>query len=190
MARRAGTPRQPLEEVSPNTRSRVVGGRDHGIKFTAITRLEELTDSTCRTIFKNASHQTSCITPKRPGRPTLLTVRDQRLIRRTIVLWPKITVQQLFKDCVPHLSKKTVYRYLKKSGIQKWRCKQRPFLTEEHARLRREWAEKYNGKPVKFWKRLRWSDEFSVERGKGGAIEWVYRQRGKSSPSFYLLRLC
>ena len=56
MARPAGTPRQPLEEVSPNTRSRVVGARDHGIKFTAIARLEELTDSTCRTIFKNASY--------------------------------------------------------------------------------------------------------------------------------------
>jgi hypothetical protein len=47
MARPTGTPRQPLEEVSLNTRSRVVGARDYRIKFTAITRLEELTDSTC-----------------------------------------------------------------------------------------------------------------------------------------------
>ncbi|PMD37186.1 hypothetical protein L207DRAFT_599538, partial [Hyaloscypha variabilis F] len=51
-----GIPRQPLGEVSPNQRSRVVGARDHRIKFIAITCLEDLLDSTCRTIYKNASY--------------------------------------------------------------------------------------------------------------------------------------
>lgn len=180
--RAPGTPRQPLGEVSPNTRSRVVGARDHGIKFGAISRMEQLGDSTCRKIYKNASHQTSCITPSHPGVPSVLTPGDHRLIRRAIVINPKITAQQLFISCAPHASKKTVYRYLKKSGIQKWRAKQRPFLTAEHALLRMEWAAKYDGKPVEYWKRLRWSDECSIERGKGGAIEWVYRQRGKFTP--------
>jgi hypothetical protein len=54
--RALGTPRQPLGEVSPNIRSRVVGARDHGVKFTAIGRLETLVNSTVRTIYKNASH--------------------------------------------------------------------------------------------------------------------------------------
>jgi hypothetical protein len=51
-----GTPRQPLGEVSPNTRSRVIGARDHGIKIGAISRMERLDDSTCRKIIKNASY--------------------------------------------------------------------------------------------------------------------------------------
>lgn len=182
--RAPGTPRPPLGEVSPNTRSRVVGARDHGIKFKAISRLEKLDDSTCRKIYKNASHQTSCITNKRPGAPSVLTPGDHRLIRRALVVNPKITAQQLFVSCAPHSSKKTIYRYLKKSGIQKWRCKQRPFLTAEHALLRMQWALKYDGKPVEYWRRLRWSDECSIERGKGGAIEWVYRRRGKLPPPF------
>ena len=50
--RAPGTQRQPLGEVSPNTRRRIVGARDHGIKFTAIGRMKELVDSTCRTIYK------------------------------------------------------------------------------------------------------------------------------------------
>jgi hypothetical protein len=185
--RAPGTPRLPLGEVSPNTRSRIVGSRDHGIKFAAIGRMERLSDSTVRTIYKNATHQTSCITPKRYGAPSVLTIGDHRLIRRAIVINPKITAQQLFVSCAPHSSKKTIYRYLKKSGIQKWRAKQRPFLTPEHALLRIEWATKYDGKPVEYWRRLRWSDECSVERGKGGAIEWVYRRRGKSPPPLYLM---
>ena len=91
--RAPGTPRLPLGEVSPNTRSRVVGARDHGIKFAAIGRLEKLADSTCRKIYKNASHQVSCITPIRKGAPSVLTIRDHRLIRRAIVINPKITAQ-------------------------------------------------------------------------------------------------
>jgi hypothetical protein len=86
-----GTPRQPLGEVSPNTRSRIVSARDHGIKFAAITRLESLGNSTCRTIYKNASHQTSYITPLRSSAPIVLTPGDIRLIRRAIVINPKIT---------------------------------------------------------------------------------------------------
>jgi Transposase len=165
-----GTPRQPLGEVSPNTRSRVIGARDHGIKFGAISRLENLDDSTCRKIYKNASHQTSCISNPRTGAPSMLTLLDHRNIRRAIVINPKITAAQLRVSCAPHASKKTIYRYLLKSGIQKWRAKQRPFLTAKHALLRMEWALKHNGKLVEFWRRLRWSDECSIERGKGGAI--------------------
>jgi hypothetical protein len=93
MPRAANTPHRPLAEVSPNTPSRVVGSRGHGIKFGAISRLENLTDATCRSMFKNASHQTSCVTPARPGRPTILTEGDKHLISREIVLRPKITAQ-------------------------------------------------------------------------------------------------
>jgi hypothetical protein len=115
--RTPGTPHQPLGEDSPNTRSRVIGARDYGIKFRAISHMEQLGDSTYQKIYKNTSHQMSCITPSCPGAPSVLTVGDHRLIRRAIVINPKITAQQLFISCAPHASKKTVYRYLKKSGI-------------------------------------------------------------------------
>ncbi|CZT06977.1 uncharacterized protein RAG0_12547 [Rhynchosporium agropyri] len=42
----------------------------------------------------------------------------------------------------------------------------------------RIWAAKYDRKPLEFWKRLGWSDECSIDRGKGGAIEWVYLMEG------------
>ena len=45
--RAPGTPRQPLGEVSPNTRSQVIGACDHGIKIRAISCLERLDKSTC-----------------------------------------------------------------------------------------------------------------------------------------------
>ena len=54
-------------------------------------------------------------------------------------------------------------------------------MTEERAAARLAWALKYDGLPIEFWKRWRWSDECSIERGKGGKWEFVYRRRGKFS---------
>ena len=88
-----GAARLPLGEVSPIQRSRVVGARDHGIKFPVIARIENLTDTTCRSIVKNASHQFLYITPIRHSAPSVLTPGDHRLIRRAIVINPKITAQ-------------------------------------------------------------------------------------------------
>jgi hypothetical protein len=54
--RQPRTPRQPLGEVSPNIRSRVISARDHSIKFIVISHMENLLDSTYYGIYKNTSH--------------------------------------------------------------------------------------------------------------------------------------
>jgi hypothetical protein len=71
-----GAPRQPLGEVSPNQRSRVVSARDHGIQVPVIACMEKLYNSTCRSIIKNALNQTLYITNKHIGAPLVLTIRD------------------------------------------------------------------------------------------------------------------
>jgi hypothetical protein len=48
-------PCQPLGEVSPNQRSRVVSAHKHGIKFPVIVRMETLLDSTAIDSQKRAS---------------------------------------------------------------------------------------------------------------------------------------
>jgi hypothetical protein len=49
-------PRQPLGEISPNQRSRVVSAREYGVKFPVIARMECLQDSTVRSIVRNMLH--------------------------------------------------------------------------------------------------------------------------------------
>lgn len=177
-----GTPRPPLCETSPNKRSRIVGARDHGISFGAISRLEDLKETTCRSIVARSPYQTSSISRPRHGRPGKITPRDERHIFRVIATNPKITAAQLVIQAVPHVKKKTVYRFLKKSGIQKWRCRKRPLLNDERAAARLAWALQHDGKDLAYWQRWRWSDECSIERGKGGKWDFVYRKRGKSTP--------
>lgn len=50
MPRLPNTPRPPLGEVSPNSRSRVVAARDYGIRYTNIAQGENLLPSTVRQI--------------------------------------------------------------------------------------------------------------------------------------------
>lgn len=174
-----GTPRPgPGCEYSPHKRARIVSARESGMKYKDIALREGVKEATCRKIFSRAPKQTSCVTRPRKGRPQLISDRDARRIFRTIFVQPKITAAQLRVSAVPHASKRTIYRFLKKSGIQKWRCKRRPLLTQAIANLRLEWAHTYNNRDDAFWRRVRWSDECSVERGKGGKWAWSYRRRG------------
>jgi transposase len=173
------TPRLPLQEVSPNSRSRVVALHDYGMKYADIARGENLTPSTCRQIFKNAPNQESCKSKLRAGRPESITPRLGRRIFRAIALNPKITAAQLRAEVAPEYSKKTIYRFLKKSGIQKWRCRKRPLLDDEKAAARLHWALLHDNQPPPYWCRWLWSDECSIERGKGGTWDFVYRMRGK-----------
>jgi hypothetical protein len=179
MPRPPNTPRLPLCEVSPNSRSRVVAAHDYGTKFADIARGENLTLSTCRQIFQNATIQTSCNSRPRTGRPQLITPRLGRQLFRAIAVNPKITAAQLRVEVAPNLSKKSIYRYLQKSGIQKWRCKKRPLLDDEKAAARLQWALIHDNQPLDYWRRWIWSDECSIERGKGGKWDFVYRKRGK-----------
>lgn len=179
MPRTPGTPRPPLCEVSPNTRSRIVSARDHGIDFKSIAELENLGPSTCRRIRYNASKQTSCISQPRSGRPQVLDARDHRRIFRTIANNPKITTARLRAEVAPHVAAKTIARFLSTSGLKKWRCRKRPLLTDERVAARLRWALLHDNKPLEYWQRWRWSDECSIERGKGGKWDFVYRKRGK-----------
>jgi len=179
MPRPPSTPRQPLCEVSPDSRSRVVSAHEYGIKFADIARGETLLPSTCRQIVQNASIQTSCISQPRSGRPELISPRLGRQLFRAIAINPKITAAQLRAIVAPEISKITIYRYLKKSGIQKWRCKKRPLLDDAKAATRLQWALNHDNQPLEYWRRWVWSDECSIERGKGGKWDFAYRKRGK-----------
>lgn len=117
MARPPGTPREPLQECSPNTRSRVVSARDHGIKWPVIARMEKLYPKTCQTIVARAPLQTSCITRPRSGRPPEMNDYHHRRIWRALAINPKITPTQLIRECNLLVKKQLVYRYLKKLGI-------------------------------------------------------------------------
>ncbi|KAJ5471864.1 hypothetical protein N7539_008704 [Penicillium diatomitis] len=58
--------------------------------------------------------------------------------------------------------------------MRKWRCLWRPYLDEEHASKRLQWAYRYREFTPTDWARVFWSDECTVERGIGIQREWTF----------------
>jgi transposase len=124
------------------------------------------------TIHRWNNHETTKSLP-RPGQPKKLTRRQERMLIRIARQHPRIEYAQLKADVagVP-VSKRTLYRLLKKYHITNWIAKKRPKLTPAHARARLQWARERRNFD---FKSVTYSDEVSAERGKGHKRVWVFR---------------
>ena len=54
----------------------------------------------------------------------------------------------------------------------------RPYLTEEAAENRFEWAMQHRDLPLAFWRRVLFTDESTVERSDGQKVSSVFRPYG------------
>jgi transposase len=59
--------------------------------------------------------------------------------------------------------------------MRKWLAKNRPKLTEEHAKKRLEWAKTFKDWTAEDWAKVAWSDECSIEKDKDPRKAWVFR---------------
>ena len=122
-------------------------------------------------------------TPKRPpsgeslsreGRPSKINERDGRRILREVRTFPKHTYNQVILDLGLDITPRTLSRYLDDFGIKKWRAAKRPELTEDHAKVRLQWALDHVDWGWSEWARVIFY-EASIERGIGKERTWVFR---------------
>jgi transposase len=111
----------------------------------------------------------------RSGRPEVLTRRDKRAILRAVRKNRQFTREQIRRIHAPHVSLATIDRLLRQHNIRKWLAKERPKLTEEHAKARLEWALAHKDWTAEDFQRVIYSDECSVEVGPTGHQRWVFR---------------
>ena len=111
----------------------------------------------------------------RTGRPRSYTDADERLILRHVRLNPKDTYVQVLAATQIDIKRDTLKKILKRYRITNWRCKRRPFLTEANAAKRLAWCLKHRYRRDEEWGMVCWSDECSVERGRGKRDEWCFR---------------
>jgi hypothetical protein len=88
---------------------------------------------------------------------------------------PKDTYNEVRRACGVSCSRNTLKKILKEHGITNWRCKKRPFLTEKAAAARYAWCKERRLWTAEEWGLFMWSDECSVERGRGKDQEWCFR---------------
>ena len=89
---------------------------------------------------------------------------------------PKLTLLQIPE--LGDIHSRTLDRMLRGKGIRKWIVPKRPKLLPRHASARLAWALERKDWPLELWKKFIWSDECSVQRGKGGEAKWVWIKEG------------
>lgn len=165
------------KELSSSTRSRICSLRTTANwsynriqhEFPNVPRSTIVT--TCR---REALRGQRNITRPRSGRPRNLTDFDRDMIFDAIQGNPSIKYNALL-DLVDHkIGRETLRKLLKDFGLRKWRKIKRPQLTDNDARLRLAWAQRYHDFTPEDWSRVYWSDETSIERGSGENAEWSF----------------
>jgi transposase len=74
------------------------------------------------------------------------------------------------------ISNGCITKILKAVGIWHWKCKRRPYLTDEVAAKRLAWCLTRKDWTVLDFMKYIFTDECSAERGAGGAQEWAWCQ--------------
>ena len=110
----------------------------------------------------------------RPGRPIIYTDRDKRFMLRNLRLFPKLTFSQRRDHTGLKMSNATIKRIADNAGIKYWKAKRRPVFSKKVAEERLLWCKIRAHWGVEEWRKYIWSDECSVERGRGKVVEWVF----------------
>ena len=86
---------------------------------------------------------------------------------------PFIKWRDLAREC-ENAKQKTVRKFMSKLRYRKWQNLKRPHLKPEHVIKRLQWAREYQHYTVDDWRNVVWSDECTIERGKGVKQRWVF----------------
>jgi transposase len=176
--------RTPLKEIQPNwrcgaelspyARGIIKGMRQKGAKFQEIGDALQIPKSTVQYTVKKQPLRQEGKSLARPGQPPKLSSRDERSILRAIRTDPFISYKDIREKTGVSVSDTTIRKCLKKSGYGHWRAKKRPQLTMEAAKARLEWAKARENWGVEEFQRIIWSDECSIQLGKGKGQQWVW----------------
>lgn len=154
-------------ELSEFQRGRIIGMYNTGKKNIEIHRFYSHPTSTIRdTIEKDSLCEDGHSAP-RSSQPKSWTPAEERRILHYVCRFPKDIYAEVIKACSMGFKKTTVKKILKLYGIKNWKCKRRSFLTQKHTNTRLAWYLRYRGRRPEEWGIVAWSDEYSMERGRG-----------------------
>ena len=164
-------------ELSNIQRERIIGAYLSGTKQTIISAQLNIPFSTVNDTIKRYKETGSAEPKKHPGRPKMLTKRDNRVLQRIIrdnrfAPLSNIT-DSLNSRLNTTLHYNTVRKYIYDEGLGSYATRKKPRLTAEQRKKRFKWCkEKHNWEEE--WKQVIWSDEsrFALFESDGHVRVW------------------
>ena len=168
--------RRPRSELSPQLRSRLCELRALGYSYPRIHNIHpEVNINTIKTTCRREASRVNNVSKPRSGAPRKLT-DEQRDHIYDIVSFkdPHMKMRDLLSEVDNVVKERSIQGLLREMGRRKWKQRLRPEIKEHHAHKRLEWALKYSNFTPEDWKRVKWSDECTIERGVGVRPVWTF----------------
>ena len=163
-------------QLQPYERIKIIELKDIGWSYREIEkRYPHIPLSTIKaTVLKSNKRGLTQEALPRSGGPQKLSTEDKIILLQAIEINPRIKYYKLLEAVEYRISRTTLWRFFRSENKRKWLCLQRPELNEEVANKRREWAERVRDYTYEKWLKVFWSDESTVERGKGIRREYTF----------------
>jgi transposase len=162
-------------ELTSNQRAMIVGMSRGGMATLAIAREMQVSARTIQRTVKRWETDGTLTSKPRSGSPKKLTQQDVDGLVALVKEKPFLTYKQVIETSGFNVAPQTVRRALGEHGYAKWRAKRRPLLKEKHALLRLAWATARTEWTPEQWASVIWTDETSVEIGKGKRQQYCFR---------------
>lgn len=123
------------------------------------------------------------------GRPRNTTKRDDRhfalaVVRSRDVYAPQAALEVTDADGRPILAPRNVQTRLHEHDMVTRRKRKKPWMTEDHKKARRIWAEQHADWSKERWRHVLWSDEspFTLFTGPRGGKVWIKKTKKRLDP--------
>ena len=123
--------------------------------------------STIRNTIKMEQERINQRSKPRSGPLEKLTVEDKQKLIDLTIQYPHIGYMALQNAVDNRVTIRTIQRMFQKIYKRKRKQRKRPEILPLNAQKRLAWALKYELYTPREWRRILWSDECTVERGKG-----------------------
>lgn len=174
------------KQISLDVRNLVVRDRQKGISFRKIAQKYSISIGAVQHIWKKYETRGIVRNLSGQGRHRKTSHRDDARIIRMAKQNPKISSREIMESMNLNVDRRTIRRRLNESGLKSSLASKRPFISKRNKLKRLEFAKKYAGMSVAFWKRVLWSDESKFEMFGQKRRSRVWRRSGDALKEPYI----
>lgn len=167
-------------QISIDLRKLIIRDREEGESFRKIAAKYSVSVGAVQHIWKK--YQTYGIVTDMigRGRKRATTEREDARIVREVKKNPKLSTRNIKELLNLDISRHTIARRLRGVGLKNYIASKRPFISKINKRKRYEFAKKYIGSSLNFWKTVVWSDESKFELFGQKRRSKVWRKTGEA----------